>query len=381
MSRDEIINWNMREYDEYLTQKIDEPKVDNLVKPPADPSNYDRANATLLVLARNRELNKVIVTIQQIEDKFNNKYHYPYTFLNDAEFSQKFINGIKALLPGRELYFEAIDPKIWKKPSTIDKEKEREGIAYLKEEKIGYSEMESYHNMCRFYSGNFYKHPRLAKFKWYWRFEPGTNYFCKIDYDLFKFMEMNNKTYGFTISLYDAQQSIKTLWPTTLEFLSQNPQYLHPNGAFNWLTEDFMNKKKTTETGGYSTCHFWSNFEIGNMDFFRSEPYDNWFQYLDSKGGFYYERWGDAPVHSVGLGLFEDKSKIHWFRDIGYEHYPYYNCPNSDKCNTREPGPKSGKLGGPVCEVGKFSFPHLYDQNCVSNWVRYEMTDKELGLY
>ena len=33
----------------------------------------------------------------------------------------------------------------------------------------------------------------------------------------------------------------------------------------------------------------WSNFEIASMDFWRSEAYSQYFEYLDSKGGFYYE--------------------------------------------------------------------------------------------
>lgn len=33
----------------------------------------------------------------------------------------------------------------------------------------------------------------------------------------------------------------------------------------------------------------WSNFEIADMDFWRSEAYTKFFEFLDSKGGFYYE--------------------------------------------------------------------------------------------
>lgn len=33
----------------------------------------------------------------------------------------------------------------------------------------------------------------------------------------------------------------------------------------------------------------WSNFEIADMDFWRGEAYTKFFEYLDSKGGFYYE--------------------------------------------------------------------------------------------
>ena len=51
------------------------------------------------------------------------------------------------------------------------------------------------------------------------------------------------------------------------------------------------------------------------------------FEHLDSKGGFYYERWGDAPVHSIGVALLAPKEKIHFFEDIGYRHEPFQHCP------------------------------------------------------
>ena len=33
--------------------------------------------------------------------------------------------------------------------------------------------------------------------------------------------------------------------------------------------------------GEYNLCHFWSNFEIGDLRFFRSEAYQEYFSYLD----------------------------------------------------------------------------------------------------
>ena len=79
----------------------------------------------------------------------------------------------------------------------------------------------------------------------------------------------------------------------------------------------------------------WSNFEIADMDFWRSPAYSAYFEHLEAKGGFYYEvrlfycsaltydiyrgsqRWGDAPVHSIGAALFARKEQIHFFNDIG----------------------------------------------------------------
>lgn len=34
----------------------------------------------------------------------------------------------------------------------------------------------SYHKMCRWYSGFFFRHPALDKYKYYWRVEPNVKY-------------------------------------------------------------------------------------------------------------------------------------------------------------------------------------------------------------
>ena len=45
----------------------------------------------------------------------------------------------------------------------------------------------------------------------------------------------------------------------------------------------------------------WSNFEIADMDFWRGPAYTAFFNYLDSKGGFYYEVRLHPYRHLVGL--------------------------------------------------------------------------------
>ena len=45
-----------------------------------------RANAALVMLVRNKEVNDAAVAIRQLEDRFNKKYNYPWVFLNDEPF-------------------------------------------------------------------------------------------------------------------------------------------------------------------------------------------------------------------------------------------------------------------------------------------------------
>ncbi|KAL4987916.1 glycolipid 2-alpha-mannosyltransferase-domain-containing protein [Aspergillus falconensis] len=302
-----------------------------------DSTDSARTNAAIVSLVRNEELNELIPSMRDLERTWNHKFNYPWIFFNDVPFTEEFKKRTQAETKAKCQY-ELIPKEHWEVPSFIDMNLFKESAELLKEKGLQYADKISYHQMCRWNSGMFYKHPALKDYRYYWRVEPKVQFFCDVDYDVFRFMEDRNKTYGFTINLFDAPESIPSLWPTTQEFLAANPSYLSENNMMDWLTDDQLRPDHTRYANGYSTCHFWSNFEIGDMEFFRGDKYSAYFDFLDHAGGFFYERWGDAPVHSIGLGLFADKNKVHWFRDIGYRHIPYFNCPNSPKCSACTPG-------------------------------------------
>jgi mannosyltransferase len=135
----------------------------------------------------------------------------------------------------------------------------------------------------------------------------------------------------------------------------------------------------------WNFCHYWSNFEIADLDFFRGEKYQSLYQKLEKDGGFYYERvwlskfslvlseannsktlylllfrnpfsmlieremliihvqWGDAAVHSLAVNMLAEPHQVHHFADIGYRHDWYYQCP------ANKPGgqlPESTTLNG-----------------------------------
>lgn len=359
---DAVLKQNSAIYDRVMAQEISEPKDFDIesIRPPQDPKSYQRESATIVALVRNNEIAKIKRTIVQFEEKFNRKFEYPYTFINDQPFTDAFKKKVRSFTDA-EIHFVQIAPELWDKPAWIDRGKEKAAMADLSRQNVAYAQKESYHNMCRFYSGAFYQVPELRNFRYYWRIEPDVKFYSDVNYDVFKYLAGTGKIYGFTINIYDIHQSVKSLLPETLAFLNKddNYKYVNKNGAFQWITENRQLPEKAKYTGGFSTCHFWSNFEIGDMDFFRGEAYTNWFNHLESTGNFYYERWGDAPVHSLGLALFADKTKLHWFRDIGYFHQPYVHCPKS-----------KATVG---CDTGNFG-PNP-NQNCMGTWIDFEMAD------
>ncbi|KAH6903455.1 alpha-1,2 mannosyltransferase KTR1 [Coprinopsis sp. MPI-PUGE-AT-0042] len=312
----------------------------------------ERANATLVMLARNSELDGVISSMRQVEDRFNRKYNYPWVFLNDDDFTDEFKERVSILASG-EVKFGKIPEEHWKQPDWINEDLAKASRDRMKSQRVPYADSVSYRNMCRWNSGFFFKHEILQNYRWYWRIEPKVQYYCDLDYDPFLFMQKRGKVYGFTLSLIEIPATVPTLWNTVKEFIKEYPQYIHPNNTMTFISDN--------DGADYNHCHFWSNFEVADMDFYRAEAYTKFFEFLDSKGGFYYERWGDAPVHSIAVSLFASKSQLHYFRDIGYKHDNFGHCPPSNewakgKCSCKPN--ESFNHGGHSCTWGWVNLVH-----------------------
>ena len=112
-----------------------------------------RANAALVVLARNSELHGVIQSIKSMERHFNRWFNYPYVFLNDGDFNTTFKETILNYTSS-PVEFGKIDPDMWGYPEWANIEVAKEGIRKQGDKAIMYGGMESYHHMCRFYSGS-----------------------------------------------------------------------------------------------------------------------------------------------------------------------------------------------------------------------------------
>ncbi|KAK7039323.1 glycosyltransferase family 15 protein [Favolaschia claudopus] len=277
-----------------------------------------RANATFVMLARNSDLDMAVRSIRRMEDRFNTRHHYPYVLLNDEPFTDEFKRRVSAVVSS-EVQYGQVPREHWVQPEWIDEDRATKGRDQLVAENVIYGGSVSYRNMCRFNSGFFFRHPLMQNYRWYWRIEPDVHFHCDINFDPFLFMQDREKVYGFTITMYEFDKTIPTLWGHVKDFIRLHPEYVAKDNAMNFMSDD----------GGetYNRCHFWSNFEIADMNFWRGPAYTDFFEYLDSKGGFYYERWGDAPVHSIAAGIFARKDQIQFFEEIGYEHNPYTHCP------------------------------------------------------
>ncbi|KAF9390520.1 alpha 1,2-mannosyltransferase 2.4.1 [Podila verticillata] len=280
----------------------------------------NRVNAAFVVLLQNKDLHEMRKTMRQLEQTFNSRHGYPYIFLNNVPFTDHFKTHIQAMTKAK-VHFGLIPREHWSYPSFVNQTQAAINREDMKARKVPYGESESYRHMCRYESGFFFRHELVQQFDYYWRVEPGVSFSCDLDFDPFLVMKSRNLKYGFTIALPEYVGTIPTLWDTVKQFKEQHPEHIAAKNSLNWISYDHGDT--------YNNCHFWSNFEIADLSFFRSKAYLDFFKMLDKTGGFFYERWGDAPIHSIAAALLLQRKDIHFFNEIGYRHGIYEHCPES----------------------------------------------------
>ena len=116
-----------------------------------DP-NGPRANATILMLARNSDVEGAVNVMRSVEQQFNQWYHYPVVFLNDQPWDQYFIDSLTRTASG-EVSFELIDSRMWGFPDWIDQKEAKRKMDAQEASGLLYAGTASYHHMCRFNSG------------------------------------------------------------------------------------------------------------------------------------------------------------------------------------------------------------------------------------
>ncbi|VEU20642.1 DEKNAAC101641 [Brettanomyces naardenensis] len=309
----------------------------------------------------------MLATIRNFEDRFNKNFHYDWIFANDEPFTEKFQNQVKSFCSGT-VTFVHVPESMWSYPDFIDQEKALNARLEMGKQQVKYGYSESYRHMCRFFSGMFYRLPELSRYRYFWRVEPDIEFRCSINYDPFRVMRIEDKVYGFTLAPLELHTTVATLWQTTLDYMKEYPERIADDNNFMFLTDD---DGKT-----FNMCHFWSNFEIADLDFFRSDLYGHFFDYIDHKGGIYYERWGDAPIHTIAISILLKHNKLKFFSNTGYFHSPNLECSGSAQmileneciCTPEE----DSSWGDQSC------IPKLYDIH--EDWKRPEYAPKDIYL-
>ncbi|KAI7871498.1 nucleotide-diphospho-sugar transferase [Spinellus fusiger] len=274
-------------------------------------------------------LTKLRFTIHNIEDRFNHAHGYPYIIFSNEVLSDEFKELTSSLASG-DVTFEHLDSDMYGYANGTDLNKAAQARIDLKD--VMFGDSEQYRFQSRFMAGMIFRHPALANIDYYWRFEAGTEYVCPIEFNPFQYMYDNKKKTSFSMALYEYQEAMPTLFETAIKFVKENPKIVKPVDSEEGLW-DFIVDGGSKQ---FNRCHFWSNFQIADLSFYRSPEYEAFFNYLDKSGGFFYERWGDPVIHTLAAVLFLKKEEVHFWDDIGYRVADYFtHCPSDKEVYSR----------------------------------------------
>lgn len=167
-----------------------------------------------------------------------------------------------------------------------------------------------YRHMCRFFSGEIFKNEQLIKkYKYIWRLDTDSYILSPINYNVFKRLNENNAIYGYINIQHDHPGVIKGLWECSQEYFAKiNKEHI--------FKENNINKHKNRV--------FYTNFEICDIDWFNESGYQDYYQYIDSVGGIYTGRWGDASIRYIALNSLAEENQLYFYDDIRYFHQQEY---------------------------------------------------------
>eukprot|EP00755_Sulcionema_specki_P032996 Sspe_Gene.99914::Locus_74056_Transcript_1_1_Confidence_1.000_Length_1991::g.99914::m.99914/K10967/KTR1_3; alpha 1,2-mannosyltransferase len=295
------------------------------------PSSPAKPRGVMITLTTSSRLPYLLRTLHSLPRPLP----HPYILFNNRPFTRGFRATVeKVLCRTGSVSFEVIPAAHWDVPDHIDRTHLYNRLRHYANDSlytsIPHMTSLAYRQMCRWFSGPFALHPALAPYDYYWRVDDDTKYFCSFPLDPILAVHAAGATLGYATAVLEIMATVPSLMTTILAYLQKHGRPFPPRA--------FLEGDNATYTG----CHVWNNFAIGSLKFFRSAQYQDLFAHLDRSGGFFYERWGDAPVQSLGVAALAPRPSMLFLEYVGYGHDQFYHTPlNTGHC-ARDVPPQSG---------------------------------------
>jgi len=229
-------------------------------------------------------------------------YPYPVViFHDDLELEDK--RTIQASVSAMPLQFSNVDFKI---PAATSMQPIPDRTACAPE-----TSTVGYRHMCRFHANDVHRHLDAIGHhdrEFIWRLDDDSSITHPIGYDVFHFMSVNRRKYGFVNLVMDDSACVEGLWANARKFAEKYSSELHNESFFETWNDPLV---------------FYNNFEISHVSIWRDPLWVKFMDFIDTHGGIYTLRWGDAPLHTIGVSMLLSKHDIHSFSDVGYIHNPF----------------------------------------------------------
>lgn len=278
--------------------------------------------AGIFILTQNTIERKVYLktSLYFLFKNFNAKYKYHVIILHEGDYTEEakneILTGIRSECRSL-LTFKEIDTGDFSIPSHIDIDKMNRIIDLRI---VPYWRNQKYRSMCNFWLKNFYKY--TTGYDYVMRIDDDSIIEEPIKYDLFELMRdkdyiyMSNIihldcslcNYGmkeFFVNHYQENQEKKD----KIDELFVEHSLSGDSGYFNnfkKLYDAIHNEEYTGDTVKLNMPFmYYNNFNIISVDTWNTPEIQDVVNKIDEQGYIYYCRWGDAPLQTVILSLYD----------------------------------------------------------------------------
>ena len=298
--------------------------------------------AAIFILTQNTTERKVYLktSLYFLFKNFNAKYKYPVIILHEGDYTEDamkdILTGIRGECRGL-VSFKEIDKEDFVIPSHINTDKMNEIIDLRI---VPYWRNQKYRSMCNFWLKNFYKY--TTGYEYVMRIDDDSIIEEPIKYDLFELMRDKDYTYMSNIIHLDCSlcnYGMKEFFikyneeaATEEEAAAEATQTPTIKTTRDKINELFMEHTLKSDSGYFENFKklykgindaeylgdsvelsmpfmYYNNFNIISVDTWNKPEIQDIVKKIDEQGYIYYCRWGDAPLQTIILSLY-DSSRI-----------------------------------------------------------------------
>ena len=277
--------------------------------------------AAIYILTQNTPERKIYLKtcLYFLFKNFNSKYKYPVIILHEGDYDNNSKNEILLSIRGEckdIVKFQELDKDDFKVPDHINKSKMEKCINV---KPVPYWRNDKYRIMCNFWIKHFFKY--CKEYDYVMRIDDDSIIEEPIIEDMFQIMKDKDLNYisnivhiDCSICNYGMKDFFESIYPNKkdkIKELFMEHKLDETSKYFNKFKElySIVNEKEYNETTIEMAMPvmYYNNFCITRPSLWNSKEIKNIINEIDKLGYIFYYRWGDAPLHTLIMTLYDNK--------------------------------------------------------------------------
>ena len=308
-----------------------------------------RPKGALVMYVSDSDIHDIIKTIESVQSHFNDWVQYPWVLIsvdgrefNDTEWLGKLteFNVFDATTTNNnnntststsnndgktKIVLQTVSDQFWGVPEWIDPGKWAQARNRLRLEP--HIESTEYKIWTRYFTGFLPLESFMSKYDWMWYIKPGTELFCDVDYDVFRFLQDSEKLVGLSGS-FKVENLPSFEYGKYYKLLTDKYKDIIRRDNF----ESFLLEKGSDDKDKkFDKCELLvEGFSISNLNFWRSKVYQKYFEFIDREGTIFHNAWSINKVQTLAITLLMDQKSFQFLDNLGFQNEDYFNCPIDD---------------------------------------------------